>query len=57
MIDNKEMKRPRNFIFYIKLSHRKKKKLVEFQYVLTKYRSTTPICLYTVLKCHDRDMA
>ena len=57
MIDNKEMKRPRNFIFCIKLSHRKKKKWVEFQYVLTKYRSTTPICLYTVLKCHDRDMA
>ena len=57
MIDNKEMKRPRDFIFCIKLSHRKKKKWVEFQYVLTKYRSTTPICLYTVLKCHDRDMA
>ena len=57
MIYNKEMKRLRDFIFCIKLSHNKKKNFVEFQTVLTKYRSTTPISLYTVLECHDRDMA
>ena len=57
MIYNKEMKRPRDFNFSIQLSRRKKKKWVEFQDDLSKYRSTTPICLYNVLKCHDRDMA
>ena len=57
MIYNKEMKRLRDLIFCIKLSHNNKKNFVEFQTVLTKYRSTTPISLYTVLECHDRDMA
>ena len=56
LIYNKEMKRLGDFIFGIKLSH-KNKNFVEFQTVLTKYRSTTPICLYTVLEYHDRDMA
>ena len=57
MIYNKKMKRLRDFIFSLKLSRNKKKNCVEFQTVLTKYRSTIPICLYTVLECHDRDMA
>ena len=49
------MKRLEDLIFGKKLSY-KKKKCVEFQTVLTKYRSTIPICLYTVLECLDRDM-
>ena len=57
MIYNKEMKRLRDFNFGIELNLNNKKKCGEFQIVLTKYRSTTPICLYTVLECHDRDMA
>ena len=57
MIYNKEMKRLRDLIFSKKLSHNKKRNFVEFQTVLTKYRSTTPISLYTILEYHKRDMA
>ena len=57
MIYNKEMKRLKDFMFGIKLSHMKKKNCVEFQPDLTKCRSTTAICLFTVLECHNRDMA
>ena len=54
---DKEMKRLGVFIFGIELYHKKNNKCVEFQTDLTKYRSTTPICLFTVWKCHYCDMA
>ena len=56
MIYNKEMKRLGDSIFDKKFSYKKKMNYVEFQTVLTMYRSTTPICLFTVLKCQYRDM-
>ena len=57
MIYNKEMKRLGDFIFGKKLNHRKKNKCLKFQIDQTKYRSTTPICLFNVWECHYRDMA
>ena len=57
MIYNKEMKKLGDFMFGIKLSHMEKNNCVEFQTDLIKCRSTTPICLMTVLECHNCDMA
>ena len=56
MIYNKEMKKLRNFIFCIKLCHKKKNKCLKFQIDQIKYRATTSICLFNVLECHYRDM-
>ena len=57
MIYNKEMKRLGDFTFGKKLNHRKKNKCLKFQIDQTKYRSTTPICLFNVWECHYCDMA
>ena len=57
MIYNKEMKKLRDFTFCIKLCHRKKNNCVQLQIDQTKYRATTPICLFNVSECHYRDMA
>ena len=45
------------FFFGIELYHKTNNKCVEFETDLAKYRSTTPICLFTVWKCHYSDMA
>ena len=57
MIYKKEIKWLGDFLFGIKLSLRKKNNWFEFQTDLTKCTSTTPISLFTVLKCHNRDMS
>ena len=51
------MKKLGDFMFGKKLSHIEKNNCVQFQTDLIKCRYTTPICLMTVLECHDRDMA
>ena len=57
MIFKKQTKRLRDIKSGEKLSHNKNNNYTIIHTDQTKYRSTTPVCLFTVLEYHDHDMA
>ena len=50
------MKRTKDIKSGKKLSHNKNNKYAKFQTDQTNYRSTTPVCMFTISECHYYEM-